>query len=392
MIPFVIYIGENSDHIEYFSSLLLDLSSDKIIITQNHLEAAKKLIASPEKQSAVILYEKSSLETDVEKIQYLRRNFPYVYILLVTAELSKEERLEYIRSGINNSLSPTTDEKSLRSFFQFIGKYHILLQQKRDNKLKLNKYKIPFPKRVFDILASLSAIILLSWVMFLIVLAIRIESKGPALYKSKRAGSNYHIFDFWKFRSMYIDADKRLKEFEKLNQYKKASSENIQKQMMLSDDTILNAKSQDKPFLVDDESIILEDEYIVDHDEKTKRAFVKYEKDPRITKVGRFLRKYSLDELPQLFNILKGDMSIVGNRPLPLYEAELLTKDDDIERFIAPAGLTGLWQVEKRGDGGSMSADERKELDVFYAQHCSVFLDIKIIFRTFTAFIQKEDV
>lgn len=392
MIPFVIYIGENSDHIEYFSSLLLDLSSDKIIITQNHLEAAKKLIASPEKQSAVILYEKSSLETDVEKIQYLRRNFPYVYILLVTAELSKEERLEYIRSGINNSLSPTTDEKSLRSFFQFIGKYHILLQQKRDNKLKLNKYKIPFPKRVFGILASLSAIILLSWVMFLIVLAIRIESKGPALYKSKRAGSNYHIFDFWKFRSMYIDADKRLKEFEKLNQYKKASSENIQKQMILSDDTILNAKSQDKPFLVDDESIILEDEYIVDHDEKTKRAFVKYEKDPRITKVGRFLRKYSLDELPQLFNILKGDMSIVGNRPLPLYEAELLTKDDDIERFIAPAGLTGLWQVEKRGDGGSMSADERKELDVFYAQHCSVFLDIKIIFRTFTAFIQKEDV
>ena len=177
-----------------------------------------------------------------------------------------------------------------------------------------------------------------------------------------------------------------------INDYKKASSENIQKQMMLSDDTILNAKSQDKPFLVDDESIILEDEYIVDHDEKTKRAFVKYEKDPRITKVGRFLRKYSLDELPQLFNILKGDMSIVGNRPLPLYEAELLTKDDDIERFIAPAGLTGLWQVEKRGDGGSMSADERKELDVFYAQHCSVFLDIKIIFRTFTAFIQKEDV
>ena len=126
--------------------------------------------------------------------------------------------------------------------------------------------------------------------------------------------------------------------------------------------------------------------------EEINNAFVKIENDPRITKVGRFIRKYSIDELPQLFNILKGDMSIVGNRPLPLYEAEKLTNDDCIDRFMAPAGLTGLWQVEGRGKGGNMSADERKQLDIKYGQTYNFILDMKIILRTFTAFIQKEDV
>ncbi|MCS2606939.1 sugar transferase [Parabacteroides distasonis] len=108
--------------------------------------------------------------------------------------------------------------------------------------------------------------------------------------------------------------------------------------------------------------------------------------------MGHIIRKYSIDELPQLFNILNGDMSIVGNRPLPVYEAELLTSDEYIQRFMAPAGLTGLWQVEKRGNSGSMSAEERKQLDIKYAHTFSFWLDIKIIFKTFTAFVQKEDV
>ena len=104
------------------------------------------------------------------------------------------------------------------------------------------------------------------------------------------------------------------------------------------------------------------------------------------------MRKTSIDELPQLVNILKGDMSVVGNRPLPLYEAELLTDDESIDRFIAPAGLTGLWQVEKRGDSGKLSADERKQLDITYGRTYSFALDMKIIFRTLTAFVQKENV
>ena len=85
-------------------------------------------------------------------------------------------------------------------------------------------------------------------------------------------------------------------------------------------------------------------------------------------------------------------MSIVGNRPLPLYEAEMLTSDEYIDRFMAPAGLTGLWQVEKRGDSGKLSAEERKLLDIKYAKKFSFMLDTKIILKTFTAFIQKENV
>ncbi|MBT7491463.1 MAG: sugar transferase [Bacteroidetes bacterium] len=124
---------------------------------------------------------------------------------------------------------------------------------------------------------------------------------------------------------------------------------------------------------------------------KEKNVFVKYANDPRITKVGKFIRKTSIDELPQLFNILKGDMSIVGNRPIPMYESELITSDAWGERFNAPAGLTGLWQVSKRGKA-EMSEEERKSLDIEYARTYSFWGDIKIIFKTFTAVLQHEDV
>jgi len=93
-----------------------------------------------------------------------------------------------------------------------------------------------------------------------------------------------------------------------------------------------------------------------------------------------------------LINIIKGDMSIVGNRPLPLYEAEQLTSDQYIDRFLAPSGLTGLWQVEKRGDSGKLSPEERKQLDIYYANNYNFWMDMKILLKTFTAFIQKENV
>ena len=119
--------------------------------------------------------------------------------------------------------------------------------------------------------------------------------------------------------------------------------------------------------------------------------FLKIEKDPRVTRLGRFLRNTSLDELPQLMNVLLGDMSLVGNRPLPLYEACTLTGDDSVQRFLAPAGITGLWQIKKRGSP-NMSVQERINLDIDYANQHSFFYDLRILLNTPKVLIQKADV
>ncbi|WP_372489949.1 sugar transferase [Chitinophaga sedimenti] len=120
-------------------------------------------------------------------------------------------------------------------------------------------------------------------------------------------------------------------------------------------------------------------------------VFFKLSNDPRVTKLGAFLRNSSLDELPQLLNVIKGDMSLVGNRPLPLYEAATLTTDTYAGRFNAPAGLTGLWQIKKRGQK-EMSVDERIGLDIDYAEKYSFMYDMWIMAQTPKALIQKDNV
>lgn len=201
-------------------------------------------------------------------------------------------------------------------------------------------------KRAFDIIVSGTALLLLSPLLLLIALIVKLESRGPIFYISKRAGTGYQIFNFYKFRSMRVGADKELQNLSHLNQY--------------------NANP-------------------------AKGVFFKIKDDPRITKFGSFLRKTSLDEIPQLFNVLIGDMSLVGNRPLPLYEAEKLTKDQIAWRFLAPAGITGLWQITKRGKD-DMSEEERIALDMEYAMKNSFWLDLKIMFKTVPALLQKEKV
>ena len=328
---------------------------------------------------------------------------------MLTHQLDSDDRKSYQKCGINDTLDVNASITEINKKIQFIGDREGMLFDDAPSKHRILRFKIPFWKRSFDIIFSLLAIIVLSPIFIITAIAIRLESKGPVIFKSKRVGTNYTIFDFLKFRSMYVDAESKLKEVAKTagNQYaEKDKQPGEEKQntitaplgdeaemMMLSmgmgSDMMI---SDDEVMLVGDDFVVSETDFNKEKEEEITNAFVKIENDPRVTKVGRFIRKYSIDELPQLFNILRGDMSVVGNRPLPLYEAEKLTVDSSIDRFMAPAGLTGLWQVEERGKGGMMSAEERKQLDIIYGQTYNFMLDMKIIFRTIFAFVQKENV
>ncbi|MFY8024193.1 MAG: sugar transferase [Sediminibacterium sp.] len=256
-----------------------------------------------------------------------------------------------------------------------------------------HKYKTPFIKRVFDIFFASMAIILLSPLLLTICILLKLESKGPIFYYALRVGSGYRTFKFYKFRSMFVNADKRLKDLKHLNQYAPTADEfptsNVEEEYLCEE---CKAAGTGCKFPIFSDTIQwCEKQYSENRKAKAGSAFFKLKDDPRITKVGKFIRNSSIDELPQLWNVIIGDMSIVGNRPLPLYEAEKLTTDKYAMRFMAPAGITGLWQVEKRGKG-EMSEEERLLLDNKYAENHSFWYDIKLILRTIPALLQKESV
>jgi lipopolysaccharide/colanic/teichoic acid biosynthesis glycosyltransferase len=299
--------------------------------------------------------------------------------------ITVEDAKKYTSYGINDILNPTLSTDLLVSRIRFLENHgiQIALSTRQINR-NVFEYRMPLWKRIFDVCFVSVVIVCLLPIWILVPIAILLESKGRVIYKSKRVGTGYKVFGFYKFRSMYSDADKRLKEFADLNQY------------VIDEDTktheVRGVLEKGQSLLYSDDSTVDEATYLEEKRAVQTKAFVKLQNDPRVTKVGRFIRKFSIDELPQLFNVLKGEMSVVGNRPLPLYEAELLTTDNYLERFLAPAGLTGLWQVEKRGRNSRMSPEERKQLDVIYAQGYTFWGDIKIILKTIPAMIQKEDV
>lgn len=183
-------------------------------------------------------------------------------------------------------------------------------------------------KRGFDILASGVALVLLSPLFGILTVKIKKEDGGPAFYSQTRIGKNGKPFKMWKFRSMIVNADKMVKQLEEQNEI--------------------------------------------------DGAMFKIKDDPRVTKIGHVIRKYSLDELPQLWNVLKGDMSLVGPRPpLPMEVADYT--DYDKLRLTVTPGCTGLWQVTKRNDA---DFDEMVELDLEYINKSSLWFDFKILLKT----------
>lgn len=374
----IFYIGENTT----YRACIKTLSGQHIHFTNTPFKARSYIFEHYYniQEPIFIFIEFTDIATTIKYTEQLKKSKSFnQYLLLFGENIPREEIPDFLKKGICDIINPTITPESLLRILSILPR----LQKQSESELPIQTFHLPLWKRYFDILFASCALLALLPLLLLTALSIGLESKGPIIYTSQRVGSNYRIFGFLKFRSMYKDADKRLKEFQELNQYQTVSSQESTNPPSLHDNSTI---------FVGDDFHLTESEYLERRKKLKENNFTKLQNDPRITHVGRFIRKYSIDELPQLFNILAGDMSIVGNRPLPLYEAEQLTSDEYIERFMAPSGLTGLWQVEKRGTEGILSPEERKQLDILYARNFSFWLDLKIIFCTFTAFIQKENV
>ncbi|GAA0077128.1 sugar transferase [Clostridium sp. CTA-5] len=193
-----------------------------------------------------------------------------------------------------------------------------------------------FLKRTIDIVCSLLGLIVLSPLLLIVAACIRLESKGPIIFKQKRVGINGIIFNMYKFRSMVVNAEELKKKLR-------------------------------------------------DRNEMTGPMF-KMKNDPRVTKIGKFIRKTSVDELPQLLNVLKGEMSLVG--PRPSLENEVIHFEEWMKkRFYVKPGLTCYWQVSGRNDIGFK---EWMALDVKYVEERSTLIDIKLIFKTFFVLFGDE--
>jgi exopolysaccharide biosynthesis polyprenyl glycosylphosphotransferase len=188
-------------------------------------------------------------------------------------------------------------------------------------------------KRTIDLIGSMCGIILLSPLLIAVAVAIRVTSPGRAIFAQMRCGKHGRPFRMYKFRSMFSDAEQRRHELEAYNQM------------------------SGPVFKLDD--------------------------DPRITQLGRWLRKYSIDELPQLFNVFLGQMSLVGPRPLPVYEVENFSNPAQRRRLSVKPGITCLWQISGRNEVKEF--ETWVKLDLKYIDNWSIWLDLKILLRTIPA-------
>ena len=381
----IIYMGNNRLNRE---NLWLIDTSVKVHFPHHILEIPGILKANS--IDAILFEHENNLNQIVQFYHHLKVNKELAFkaFIILSDKISKEKQLELMQEGISDIyMNPLSIQKVLKRI-EFLSKMETTELSKVDDEEFV--YHIQTGKRIFDILFASFALLAFSPLLLIVILLIRIESKGKIYYTSKRVGTGYTIFNFIKLRSMYTGADAKLKEMKDLNQY--GNEEQEENKEVKQKEKSLAYHENSNTILYHDEAPVMEGEYLDDKRNSQETTFVKFVDDPRITRVGKFIRKTSIDELPQLINVLKGDMSVVGNRPLPLYEAEMLTSDNWSKRFLAPAGITGLWQVKKRGKSGKMSPTERKQLDNDYADYSSLWWDLKLLLMTIPAVFQKENV
>jgi len=397
----IVYVGTSSETIDL-------LRADRLVslTTHSNLLTAINYLKSGQVADAILCEMVLSGGNGLEMHEWVRqqKELAHVCFILIAYEFKEELYKEAFKRHIDDYfVIPLISAANIAGRVEYLKEYRKKIVYHEPQLETEITYHMPLSKRVFDVVMASSALIALSPLILIVVIAIRLESKGKVYYTSRRVGRK--PFDFYKLRSMRVGADADLGKLAKdKNQYATASKKTeIDFETPCPKCAQLTGNNTCSPIIHVGSNSICEDWYSVQKKEidKSKSAFIKIVNDPRITKVGKFIRNTSIDELPQLLNVLKGDMSIVGNRPLPVYEAEQLTigkgGGDMAKRFLAPAGITGLWQVELRGKGGDMSEAERKRLDNTYSDHFignnySFWYDFKLILRTFKALFQKDTV
>ncbi|MCP4152093.1 MAG: exopolysaccharide biosynthesis polyprenyl glycosylphosphotransferase [bacterium] len=307
--------------------------TDLVLPTLKGLESTGYKIADVLEPEAVLAH-KNDITTAL--------NVDPVRTLILVSEGLEKEQLNLLINSCENHVEEIkilSDSSYLKTIGVDTEYIEELLVMRMANNL-LSPVNL-FLKRVFDLVISLTSLILFLPVFLLIGLLVKIDSRGPVLFVQERFGKDGKKFKFLKFRSMFVDGDDKLKSFLKQNP-------DLQKEW-----------------------------------EQFKKL---KSRDPRVTRVGKFLRRFSLDESPQIYNVFKGDMSIVGPRPYLIREKEEIQQSAAII-FRVPSGLTGLWQIKGRSE---LSFDARLKLDEFYVRNWSFFLDIIIILKTFGAVLKGK--
>jgi exopolysaccharide biosynthesis polyprenyl glycosylphosphotransferase len=274
---------------------------------------------------------------DFRSLEQLERHFDAIdEVLIADPDFPQNEAVELVdrchRQGVRVRVAPSTME-ILMDRVEFVPGQALPLFELKPPVFEGVDFVV---KRTFDLVASALLLVLLSPIMGLAVLAIRLSSRGPVLYRSQRPGIGGRPFKCFKFRTMVAGAEHLQDELEPRNEL--------------------------------------------------SGPIFKMREDPRVTAVGRFLRRWSLDELPQLLNVLRGEMSLVGPRPLPQRDYERLD-DWHRKRYLVLPGMTGLWQVSGRSE---LDFDELVRLDFLYLERWSVFLDLTILLKTIPAVVRAR--